>query len=81
MNFVLMAAIGTAVLIGFVYFASGRLTAWQVKNIGGGLGVFVGLAWHGAMGLGDGSFIFKVGFIFAGYFLALGLMRAMGAQE
>jgi len=81
MNFVLMAAIGTAVLIAFVYFGSRRFTPKQVKNIGGGLGVFVGLAWHGAMGLGGDSFVFKVGFIFAGYFLALGLMRAMGAQE
>ena len=81
MTFVQLAIVSTTLLVIFVFLGGRKFPVKLVRNVAGGLGVIAGLTWHSALGLADSSFAYKIGFILAGYFLAMGLLRTQGVQE
>ena len=81
MTFVQLAIVSTALLFALVFLGAKKFPVKLVRNLAGGLGVIAGLTWHNALGLTDSSFAYKIGFILAGYILAMGLLRTQGVQE
>ncbi len=76
-----LALFSTALTIAFAFLGGKRFSHKLNRNIVGGLGVLTGLLWHGALGLADSSIVFKIGFIIAGYALAMGLLRFRGVES
>ena len=80
MTFAQLAIFSSVLTIAFVYLGGKRFSPKLTRNIVGGLGVLTGLTWHGALGLADSGFVFKIGFIIAGYAMAMGLLRFRGVE-
>ena len=81
MTWMQMALLSTGLMAVFIYLGGTRFSVRFVRNIAGGLGVMAGLTWHGALGLADAGYFYKIAFIIAGYALALGLMRLRGIES
>jgi hypothetical protein len=81
MTWMQMALLSTTLLVVFVYFGGPKFSLKLVRNVAGGLGVFAGLSWQGALGLADSGIVIKIGFLAAGYALALGLLRLRGVES
>ncbi len=81
MTWMQLALASTVLTIVFIYLGGNKLSLKLVRNIAGGLGVVTGLSWHGALGLTDSSIVFKIGFLVAGYALAMGLLRFRGVES
>ncbi len=81
MTWLQMALLSTGLLAVFVYLGGTRFSVKIVRNIAGGLGVVAGLTWQGALGLAEAGLVFKIGFIIAGYALAVAMMRFRGVES
>lgn len=76
-----MALLSTGLLVVFVYLGGTRFSVKFVRNIAGGLGVMAGLTWQGALGFAEAGIAYKIGFIVAGYAMALGMLRFRGVES
>lgn len=81
MTWMQMALLSTGLLVVFVYLGGTRFSVKFVRNIAGGLGVMAGLTWQGALGFAEAGIVYKIGFIVAGYAMALGMLRFRGVES
>jgi len=81
MSWAQMAMASSVLMVVFVFMGGTRFSPRLVRNVAGGLGVFAGLSWHGALGLTDSSIVYKIGFLVAGYAAALWAMRLRGVES
>ncbi len=81
MSWMQIALACTVLMVAFVYLGGARFSPKLVRNIAGGLGVLAGLSWHRALGLADGSLVYKIAFVVAGYAVAVWVMRLRGVES